>query len=701
MKKPTLVHSRGPLNDLYTEKLKSSGLSEKDAKKLGYSLLTAEEAESLGKGVQRRASLKIPYLDPIKGTPTEFFRVRYLEPARGIKTEASDRKYGQLSKSMNELYVPNLINWALYRQDRSIPLVLTEGELKAAKACAMGIHCVGIGGVWNFKSRQWDVAILEEFESLSLEGREVHIVFDSDARQNPDVSRAAKALARALLGFKATPKLSCLPSITPNGKTGLDDYLLVRTVEDFKHEVLSRAEVFGPLEDVLALNDEIAYVRSQDKIYSYRDRKFYKPESVIKNLLGPRRKLVRISEKQEKWISIAAEWLCSPFRTEYDTLTYVPGYPRSHEGSLNMWPGWGTASEKGDVKLFLTLIDHLCSDEDEAAKHWLLQWLAYPIQNPGAKLFSSLYLWSRNTGTGKTLLGYTMGRVYGENYKEIVNDTLTDARKYYALYRQFILGDELKDEGSNVKITELIKSLVTGETIHFEPKFMDPVDLRNTINFMFTSQWPDSIKLEEYDRRMFVLNPEEKFPEDLAKAYDRWYRTHVGGGVYKSGPGIPAVLYYLAHYDLAGFSPQGPAYQTSARATVVEVSRSELATTTSQLRDDPDSILCENNGLSGGAMKTLPYCLWRLEDLLKVLDPEDKRRYTTPRLAKELLRAGFKKVSKMQCRTKRGQYMLWRLRPLPVEVKGWKSWGLAEWGAFYDEERGLAALDNQPKKRKF
>jgi hypothetical protein len=144
------------------------------------------------------------------------------------------------------------------------PIIITEGEKKAAKACAEGYLACAVGGVYNWRSK---TLILGEGTEITrtkngdfvakLKGDQVQtstadrrgllangmqklidlirqndlsvvIVFDSDAPPNPDVQRAAAELAYELR-FNGIPTQHIRQlelSTTAHKKIGLDDYLV-------------------------------------------------------------------------------------------------------------------------------------------------------------------------------------------------------------------------------------------------------------------------------------------------------------------------------------------------------------------------------------------------------------------------------------------------------------------------------------------
>jgi hypothetical protein len=105
-------------------------------------------------------------------------------------------------------------------------LWITEGPKKVDALTGRSEPTVGIIGVWNFaepgsKSR----VPLACWNHVRLRGRRVIIVYDADARTNPDVQEALRRLVAMLEELGATVLVVYLPVVNDNGKSGVDDYL--------------------------------------------------------------------------------------------------------------------------------------------------------------------------------------------------------------------------------------------------------------------------------------------------------------------------------------------------------------------------------------------------------------------------------------------------------------------------------------------
>ena len=90
-------------------------------------------------------------------------------------------------------------------------------------------------------------------------------------------------------------------------------------------------------------------------------------------------------------------------------------------GEWNGWKGWGCEPKPGDVQPWHDLTNFLFQN-CPSNKIWVEKWLAFPLQNPGVKLLSSVVIYGQAKGTGKTFIAYLMGDIYGDNFIEVDND---------------------------------------------------------------------------------------------------------------------------------------------------------------------------------------------------------------------------------------------------------------------------------------
>lgn len=178
-----------------------------------------------------KSMYEIPYRDGFSR-----YRCFYEEDKPGSK-------YLQPTNSGNRLYIPSVASAIL--NDATKPLYVTEGEKKSLKACQEGLHCIGLGGLWNWKTKGG--GLIPDFDKISLEGRKVYLVPDNDFRQpnrhgyKKNLTQAVNQLANSLTEKGATVFIVELPE---GPEKGLDDYLLSHSVAEF-HQ-LPVKEVLSP-----------------------------------------------------------------------------------------------------------------------------------------------------------------------------------------------------------------------------------------------------------------------------------------------------------------------------------------------------------------------------------------------------------------------------------------------------------------------
>lgn len=674
------------------KKLSLSALDQGDVKALKFKAHSADEAAKQLKSLPSyHAGFLIPYFD-LEGRITKFWRYRYLETTKtgfDALTNKKDLRYAQPGKSLNELYIPPVAgtNWSSIAKNPEIPLIITEGELKAACATKLGHPTIGLGGVWCFKSNNARMPLLPMFHEFQWRDRIVYICYDSDAVTNPQVMTAENALARELTLLGAQPYVVRIPFLEKdNKKIGLDDYLVDEGVEAFR-ELLDASAEWRAAQELFALNQEVVYVRDPGVILNMEDLRRISPRAFTDHAYSTRIYYEeQVSDKGTKMVerSAAKEWLKWPHRAEVARVTYEPGGDRiTRKNELNVWAGWSCEPEAGDVTPWKELLDFIFGPKNPHRK-WFEQWCAYPLQYPGTKLYSSPVIWGRKHGTGKSLIGYTLGKIYGKNFTEIGDQNIRENHNEWAENKQFVMGDEITS-GDKRGVADSLKSMITRQLLRLNPKYVPSYTVPDRINYYFTSNHPDSFFLEDDDRRFFIHEVKGvPMPVQFYKNYEKWM-----GKDDVIGPGIPGLFAYLLSVDVSDFDPKGHAPVTEAKRDMIDGGRSDLATWIAMLRDDPDTVLRIDQSV-------LKFDLWRAEDLLSLYDPMEKGKVTANGLARELRRAGFQRpCGTLGCRTSQGQVRLWAVRN---EAK-YDNMGPNELGTAYDAERGMKTT--AAKKAKF
>jgi len=565
--------------------LARSGLDAADAAALQVEFLTAAETAArvparAGRPAWRQAALLLPYFTLAGRRRKDLFRLRLLEPppAGAFGARPTEwRRYTQPPGSPVGAYLPPLVPWAAVAADPAQAVWLTEGEKKAAAACKAGLKCIGLGGVWSFgASGRGGAELLPELDALEWRGRQAYVCFDSDVMVKPEVAKAVARLSELLLQRGALVATVRLPELVPGEKCGLDDFLVAGGVEAVARLVSGQELAEGDLAVRLwRLSGRYAVLEHPPSVYDEAatdeaGRPQPKPlaASAFVGVVAAHLRALKLVGERQVPVSVAQEWLHWPCRRAFESLTYAPGQPRElPHRRLNSWLGLGCSAQRGDVRPWTALLDHLFQGADPAARAWFERWCGYPLYRLGTKLLSAVGVWSAKTGQGKTLVGETLGRVYGANFVSIPQHALEADFNSWALGRQFVLVDDVSSHDTRQR-ADLLKKLITQREFNVNLKHVPQFTMPDVINYYFTSNHADAFYLDEHDRRMFIHEVVVgRLPATFYANYYQWLE----------GAGPAALLHYFQQeLNYGDFSAVAPPPMTAAKQEMIEGVRSEL-----------------------------------------------------------------------------------------------------------------------------
>jgi hypothetical protein len=125
---------------------------------------------------------------------------------------------------------------------------------------------------------------------------------------------------------------------------------------------------------------------------------------------------------------LAEAWLNDPRRRTYDGVVLAREVHSDHPQSLNIWRGYGFQPRPGDWSLMLAHIRDVIAGGKRDRFEYILNWIAWGLQNPERPAEVALILKSARHGTGKGMLLRTIRKLYGSHGFMIAkNDLLTGA----------------------------------------------------------------------------------------------------------------------------------------------------------------------------------------------------------------------------------------------------------------------------------
>lgn len=673
---------------LVITKLATSCLDKDDAAAL--MIYEADPLELAAEELPVKKAMELPYFDA-DGKPSGFKRWRYLENTLSGFEQLTDKKpmrYVQPKDTLCEIYMPPIIpgkTWREVQKDPSAAIVITEGELKAACCTKYSYPCIGLGGVYSFKSTKKRIPLLQIFYEFEWKNRRVLIAYDSDAHQNRLVVSARNELCNQLLALGAFPMVVDVTAGENGLKRGLDDVCLQEGPEEMQL-MLDDAVEFSTSAALHELNAEVAYVRDPGIVVAIESGLKMRAGDFTGHAYANRLYAVITYDKDGNtkmtMKKAANAWLEWPRRYELSKMVYSPGEDKITAASeLNTWPGWGCQPQRGDIAPWRELLDYLFG-KGTPERNWFERWCALPLQRPGSKMYTAAVVWGVKTGTGKSLLGVTLGRIYGKNYALIGDTELQDQRNEWAQNKQFVLGDDVTGHEQR-KYADKLKAMITQETMRIDPKYIPSFSVRDCINYLFTSNHPDAFFLEDDDRRSWVHEvTASPMPRQFYKDYLEWLKKD----------GARHLFYHLLHLNLDGMDAEDRAPDTASRRSMIDDGLSDIGRWVRRLRDDPDLMLRVGD-------VPLKCDLWTAADLMKMYDPEGKGRATAGGIGREMKRAGMRQVyGGMPVRTVAGQIRLFALR----NADEWEKAKMPAIVAHYETTRGLSKhVRTEAKRKKF
>ena len=228
----------------------------------------------------------------------------------------------------------------------------------------------------------------------------------------------------------------------------------------------------------------------------------------------------------------------------------------------NLWAGWPTTPKEGNCGKLLNLLAYLCSEEEKPLliMNWVLKWLAYPIQHPGAKMKTAMVMHGPQ-GAGKNMFFEAVMAIYGEYGRIIDQSAIEDRFNDWASRKLFMIADEVVARQELFHNKNILKGLVTGSTIRINPKNVTAHEEKNQVNFVFLSNEIQPLHLERDDRRYTVIWT----PAKLDRTFYEDVRQEIENG------GIAALHYHLKTLDLGDFSPHDLPPMTKAKAELIEL----------------------------------------------------------------------------------------------------------------------------------
>jgi putative DNA primase/helicase len=257
-------------------------------------------------------------------------------------------------------------------------------------------------------------------------------------------------------------------------------------------------------------------------------------------------------------------WMESPDKkiVRIENVGFDPGGD-DPDITCNLFNGWPIEPKKGECDNLLSVLEYLCSNEANSREiyNWILNWMAYPLQHPGAKMKTAIVVHGPQR-VGKNFFFETYMAIFGRYGQVIDQDALEDKYNDCFSRKLLLIADEVIARQEMFHVKNKLKGMITGTRIRINPKNVKSYWETNHCNIIFLSNETQPLLLERDDGRMVVLWTPPKLSAEFYKAVEQ----EVTAG------GVAALYHFLLERPLGNFGPHTPPPMTGAKQDLMDLS---------------------------------------------------------------------------------------------------------------------------------
>lgn len=186
--------------------------------------------------------------------------------------------------------------------------------------------------------------------------------------------------------------------------------------------------------------------------------------------------------------------------------------------TFNLFKGLLAKEIQNDVLIqpILNHVKQIWANSNETVYNYILDWFASVVK--GIKTGTVLVIYSNKQGTGKNVIAdFIKNKVIGAEYATETNDIEKLTTKFNAKFTNkifTIINEANSIEGSYHKTFDILKDLITNQTITIEKKGVDSFDVADFNNYLITTNNDRPVKVEEHDRRYSLIRINETKARD-------------------------------------------------------------------------------------------------------------------------------------------------------------------------------------------
>jgi hypothetical protein len=247
----------------------------------------------------------------------------------------------------------------------------------------------------------------------------------------------------------------------------------------------------------------------------------------------------------------------------HENVVFDPTNKAKLPDYVNLFYGMQLAPDaKKSCTKILELLNYLCNEE-EAVFEWVLKWIAYPLQHPGAKMESAIVMHGEE-GLGKNFIWAIVSAIYGAYATVITQNELESQFNTWASCKLFMVANEVVSRSELREHKGRLKNYITETELQINEKMLPLRTERNFMNFVFLSNETVPLVLDRTDRRYLVIwTPATPQPPEFYAEVGREFNNG----------GAAALYAYLLAMDLGDFNSHTKPITTQAKRNLIQISK--------------------------------------------------------------------------------------------------------------------------------
>jgi len=286
-----------------------------------------------------------------------------------------------------------------------------------------------------------------------------------------------------------------------------------------------------------------------------------------------------------------------------------PGEPATVERDgrklLNCYAPPNVVPAKGEYPSIRRILSWATGHDDKAVAY-IINWLAFKVQNPASRNLTCLVLQAKN-GTGKGTFTRVVKRILGEeNVVAIGQGDIESSFNGHFATKLLVIADEVVTRDNAIDTSGPLKQYITEPVVSVNAKFVQPMNMPNRGSWIFTSNSSTPVRIEGSDDRRYNVfcNPNPPSPEHKAMLLSLFTMTNEFTEAFAVE--VAAFAYDLHHHPV-DFDLVRQVYENEARSDLARASRTAVQAFADEIVERGIDVFVEDDDtldVDGPAVKT-------------------------------------------------------------------------------------------------